>query len=75
MKNYTEYLKNNRKIYPIKEDYIFPNIQYGNKKVAESLLFHPGEVWYDDNGLIRLFSINYEGGLIGNYFLYPKNKW
>lgn len=74
MKNYNTYLKNNRKIYPIKEDYIFPNIQFGNKKIVESLVFHPGEVWYDENGLVRTFSIKYDDGTVGNYFLFPKNS-
>jgi hypothetical protein len=74
MKDYGKYLKNNRKIYPIKEDYIFPNIQFGDKKVVESLVFHPGEVWYDENGLVRMFSIKFEEGDVGNFFLFPKNS-
>ncbi len=74
MKSYSDYIKNNIKIYPIKEAYIFPNVQYGNLQVTESLRFYPGEVWYDDKGLVRLFSIKYTDGNVGNYFLFPKSS-
>ena len=73
MKSYNKYLKNNVKIYPIREVYIFPNVQFGDLKIVESLTFQPGEVWYDDNGLARLFSVKYSDKSIGEYFLYPKN--
>lgn len=73
MKSYSKYVKNNIKIYPIREVYIFPNVQFGNLKVIESLTFQPGEVWFDDNGLVRLFSVKYSNKSRGDYFLYHKN--
>ncbi|WP_131450782.1 hypothetical protein [Flavobacterium subsaxonicum] len=53
------------------ETVIFNNVRYGTGQVSEFLKFFPGELWYDDQGLVRQFSLKFDNGDVGNFFLMP----
>ncbi len=59
---------------PNKEVYLFTNVPLGANQVKESLYINENEAWYDKDGLIRLFSMKFDDGAIGNFMLMPKNK-
>lgn len=61
------------------EPVMLNNLRTGNGKVFEFLNFFPGELWYDEQGIIRQFSLKFVDGDIGNFFLMPltqdRNKY
>ncbi|MGB8190475.1 MAG: hypothetical protein WCF67_01090 [Chitinophagaceae bacterium] len=38
---------------------------------VEAHIFQPGSIWFDDQGIIRQFSLYYGDNQFGNYFLMP----
>jgi len=60
--------------FPNREEYLFTNVPLGLNQTMESLNLRENEVWYDEDGLIRLFSMRFEDDIIGNFMLMPKNK-
>jgi hypothetical protein len=48
-------------------------VNFGNGKKTH-LHFEPNELHYDQNGVVRLISVEYKDGGIGNFKLLPRNK-
>lgn len=61
------------------EPIMLNNVSTGNGQVFEFLRFFPGELWWDEQGIIRQFSVKFANGDIGNFFLLPltqeRNKY
>ena len=53
---------------------IINNINIGSNNILESVIFHPGEIWFDELGVIRQFSMRFDDNTIGNFFLMPNDN-
>jgi hypothetical protein len=53
------------------EPVLLNNLVTGDGQVLEALVFNTGSIWYDEQGIIRQFSVHYNQNKYGNYFLMP----
>lgn len=53
------------------EQVMLNDLLTGDGRVFESFVFQPGSIWFDNQGIIRQFSVRYPSGRTGNYFLMP----